>query len=84
MFLNKNQKRAVLSVLKKAEDEDALILRVYNPSETATIEDNIAFNESVTSWREVSMDERIRDTNIEMQSFGSMKPCQARSFQIKL
>nr|WP_231896677.1 glycosyl hydrolase-related protein [Vibrio mediterranei] len=84
MFLNKNQKGAVLSVLKKAEDEDALILRVYNPSETATIEDNIAFNESVTSWREVSMDERIRDTNIEMQSFGSMKPCQARSFQIKL
>jgi mannosylglycerate hydrolase len=71
-------------VLKKAEDEDALILRVYNPSETATIEDNIAFNESVTSWREVSMDERIRDTNIEMQSFGSLKPCQARSFQIKL
>jgi mannosylglycerate hydrolase len=84
LFLNKNQKGAVLSVLKKAEDEDALILRVYNPSETATIEDNIAFNESVTSWREVSMDERIRDTNIEMQSFGSLKPCQARSFQIKL
>lgn len=83
-LLNKSQKGAVLSVLKKAEDEDALILRVYNPSETSVVEDNIAFNESVTSWREVSMDERIRDTNVEMQSFGSLKPCQARSFQVKL
>lgn len=82
-LLNKGKKGAVLSVLKKAEDDDALILRVYNPAETGSIEGHIDFTQPVTSWREVSLDERVRETNVAMQSFGELKPCQARSFQIK-
>jgi mannosylglycerate hydrolase len=82
-LLNKGKKGAVLSVLKKAEDDNALILRVYNPAETGSIEDHIDFAQPVTSWREVSLDERVRETNVAMQSFGELKPCQARSFQIK-
>ncbi|USD63311.1 mannosylglycerate hydrolase [Vibrio sp. SCSIO 43140] len=82
-LLNKGKKGAVLSVLKKAEDDNALILRVYNPAETGSIEDHIDFAQPVTSWREVSLDERARETNVALQSFGELKPCQARSFQIK-
>ncbi|MGR5093895.1 mannosylglycerate hydrolase [Vibrio maritimus] len=82
-LLNKGKKGTVLSALKKAEDDDALILRVYNPAETCSIEDHINFTQPVTSWREVSLDERVRETNVAMQSFGELKPCQARSFQIK-
>ena len=73
----------MLSVLKKAEDEDALILRVYNPAELGEVEDKVQFTQSVASWLETSMDERVRDTQVEAQTFGTLKACQAKSFQVK-
>jgi mannosylglycerate hydrolase len=82
-LLNKAQKGAVLSVLKKAEDADALVLRVYNPAEQGSVEDSIEFTQAVTAWNEVSMDERLLDTEVEAQTFGSLKACQAKSFQVK-
>ncbi|MCG9630016.1 mannosylglycerate hydrolase [Vibrio sp. Isolate30] len=82
-LLNKEQKGAVLSVLKKAEDEDALILRVYNPAEFGEVADKIQFTQPVTSWLETSMDEQVRDTHVETQTFGTLKACQAKSFQVK-
>jgi mannosylglycerate hydrolase len=82
-LLNKSQSGAVLSVLKKAEDDDALILRVYNPAESQVINDTIEFNQPTNSWDETSLDERLRHSQIKANTFGELKPCQAKSFQVK-
>ncbi|WP_372385029.1 mannosylglycerate hydrolase [Vibrio sp. BS-M-Sm-2] len=87
-LLSKQQSGAVLSVLKKAEDEDALIMRVYNPAETGSVSDSISFNQAVSSWKETSMDERVREGDLATEtfgelSFGELASCQAKTFQIK-
>ncbi|MEZ9722787.1 mannosylglycerate hydrolase [Vibrio splendidus] len=92
-LLSKQQSGAVLSVLKKAEDEDALIMRVYNPAETGSVSDSISFTQAVSSWKETSMDERVREGNVATEafgdlsfsdlSFGELASCQAKTFQIK-
>ncbi|MEZ9448323.1 mannosylglycerate hydrolase [Vibrio splendidus] len=87
-LLSKQQSGAVLSVLKKAEDEDALIMRVYNPAETGSVSDSISFTQTVSSWKETSMDERVREGDLETEtfgdlSFGELASCQAKTFQIK-
>ncbi len=82
-LLEKEQKGAVLSVLKKAEDDDALIIRVYNPAEQGTIEDSVKFAKPVTAWIEVGMDERELDTKASSESFGELKSCAAKSFKVK-
>ncbi|MEF1307149.1 glycosyl hydrolase-related protein, partial [Vibrio owensii] len=74
---------AVLSVLKKAEDEDALILRVYNPSESEVINDTVTFASEVTSWKETQLDEKVLPNEVDTASFGTLKPCQVKSFQVK-
>ncbi|MEZ8286255.1 alpha-mannosidase [Vibrio splendidus] len=92
-LLSKQPAGAVLSVLKKAEDEDALIMRVYNPAETGSVSDSISFTQAVSSWKETSMDERVREGNLATEafgdlsfgelSFGELASCQAKTFQIK-
>ncbi|CAH7300052.1 alpha-mannosidase [Vibrio chagasii] len=82
-LLSKQQAGAVLSVLKKAEDEDALIMRVYNPSETGSVSDSISFTQAVSSWKETSMDERVLEGDVASEEFGKIAPCQAKTFQIK-
>ncbi|MCK8085866.1 mannosylglycerate hydrolase [Vibrio sp. 1CM8B] len=87
-LLSKQQSGAVLSVLKKAEDEDALIMRVYNPAETGSVSDSIFFTQVVSSWKETSMDERVREGDLATEtfgdlSFGELASCQAKTFQIK-
>lgn len=82
-LLSKSQQGAVLSVLKKAEDEDALILRVYNPAESGEIEDCVSFTRPVRSWRETGLDEQVKEGEVEMQSFATLQACQAKSFQVK-
>ncbi|WP_122047508.1 mannosylglycerate hydrolase [Vibrio atlanticus] len=92
-LLSKQQAGAVLSVLKKAEDEDALIMRVYNPAETGSVSDSISFTQTVSSWKETSMDERVREGDVATEtfgelsfgdlSFGELASCQAKTFQIK-
>ncbi|MEZ9205490.1 mannosylglycerate hydrolase [Vibrio splendidus] len=87
-LLSKQQSGAVLSVLKKAEDEDALIMRVYNPAETGSVSDSISFTQAVSSWKETSMDERVREGDVATEtfgelSFGELASCQAKTFQIK-
>ncbi|MEZ8398944.1 mannosylglycerate hydrolase [Vibrio splendidus] len=92
-LLSKPQSGAVLSVLKKAEDEDALIMRVYNPAETGSVSDSISFTQNVSSWKETSMDERVREGDVAIEtfsdlsfgdlSFGELASCQAKTFQIK-
>ncbi|MEZ8205309.1 mannosylglycerate hydrolase [Vibrio splendidus] len=92
-LLSKQQSGAALSVLKKAEDEDALIMRVYNPAETGSVSDSISFTQAVSSWKETSMDERVREGDVATEtfgelsfgdlSFGELASCQAKTFQIK-
>ncbi|MBE8565593.1 mannosylglycerate hydrolase [Vibrio sp. OPT20] len=82
-LLSKQQAGAVLSVLKKAEDEDALIMRVYNPAETGSVSDSISFTQTVSSWKETSMDERVREGDVATETFGQLASCQAKTFQIK-
>ncbi|OQQ06921.1 alpha-mannosidase [Vibrio splendidus] len=82
-LLSKQQSGAVLSVLKKAEDEDALIMRVYNPAETGSVSDSISFTQNVSSWKETSMDERVREGDVATETFGDLASCQAKTFQIK-
>jgi len=75
----------VLSVLKKAEDEDALIIRVYNPSETETVKGDIEFTTPVTEWLETLMDETPKPGAVaqKSQGFGALGPCQAKTFRVK-
>ena len=75
----------VLSVLKKAEDEDALIIRVYNPSETETVKGDIEFTTPLTEWLETLMDETPKPGAVaqKSQDFGALGPCQAKTFRIK-
>ncbi|MFA0096658.1 mannosylglycerate hydrolase [Vibrio splendidus] len=82
-LLSKQQSGAVLSVLKKAEDEDALIMRVYNPAETGSVSDSISFTQTVSSWKETSMDERVREGDVATEDFGQLASCQAKTFQVK-
>ncbi|MGF1745750.1 mannosylglycerate hydrolase [Vibrio minamisatsumaniensis] len=87
-LLSKQQLGAVLSVLKKSEDADALIMRVYNPAETGSVSDSISFTQTVSSWKETSMDERVREGDVATEafgdlSFGELASCQAKTFQIK-
>ncbi|MEK6215495.1 MAG: glycosyl hydrolase-related protein, partial [Vibrio fluvialis] len=83
-LLSKDQRGAVLSVLKKAEDENALILRVYNPSESAVVEDAVHIHGGVTSWQAVSLDEKAISNDVDAESFGVLKPCQVKSFRFTL
>ncbi|WP_166371644.1 mannosylglycerate hydrolase [Psychromonas sp. SA13A] len=80
-----NKNGLVLSVLKKAEDEDALIIRVYNPSETETVKGDIEFTTPVTEWLETLMDETPKPGVVAQQSqdFGDLGPCQAKTFRVK-
>ncbi|OED50780.1 hypothetical protein ACH42_00655 [Endozoicomonas sp. (ex Bugula neritina AB1)] len=51
---------SVLSAVKKAENEDVIIVRLYNDSETDKIvADPIQFTKPVTEWTEVRMDETL-------------------------
>jgi mannosylglycerate hydrolase len=84
-LLSTEKSGLVLSVLKKAEDEDALIMRVYNPSETATAAGKVEFTTPVTEWVETFLDEKPR-TNVAalpVQDFGTLAPCQAKTFRVK-
>ncbi len=83
-LLSKSKQGAVISALKKAEDSDALILRVYNPAETGTIDDSVDFSTNVTDWAETTLDEKVRNRDAASQTFGTLKPCQAKSFKVEL
>ncbi len=83
-LLSKSQSGAVLSVLKKAEDTEALIMRVYNPAEQGEIEDKVQCNLAIKDWAEASMDEQIRNRDNKPQHFGTLKACQAKSFLVEL
>ncbi|OMQ22445.1 mannosylglycerate hydrolase [Serratia oryzae] len=72
----------VLSVLKKAEDAEALIIRVYNPSEQVTIGGQLTLEQPPQAWLETGMDEQpLAQQNAVNGDFGQLAPCQSKTFR---
>jgi mannosylglycerate hydrolase len=84
-LLSTEKSGVVLSVLKKAEDQDALIIRTYNPSETSAIFGVVNFTVPVTQWVETLLDETPRENvdALPLQDFGTFAPCQVKTFFVK-
>ncbi len=72
----------VLSTLKKAEDRDELILRLFNPSAFSACDTTVSMNPTVKRWRETDMNERIMDGCEEEGIVGAFRPGQSRTFSI--
>ncbi|WP_213320001.1 mannosylglycerate hydrolase [Enterobacter hormaechei] len=75
----------VLSVLKKAEDRDEMILRLYNPAETRSGDVALSVNREVQACCETDMNEVRKAQGEEGSAItGSFRPCQSRTFSIKI
>ncbi|HAS1562723.1 mannosylglycerate hydrolase [Enterobacter asburiae] len=72
----------VLSTLKKAEDRDELIIRLFNPSASSVCDTTLSMNPTVKRWRETDMNERIMDRSEEKGIVGAFRPGQSRTFSI--
>lgn len=70
-----------LSALKKSEDEEALILRLFNPSATTRCEAVVMFNQAA-EITEVGMDEqrRIKEETVP----GRLRPGQSQTWRVTL
>lgn len=55
-----------LSAMKKAEDSEALVLRLFNPSDSETCETRVTFNERQLQGIETGMDEHPLPQGCEM------------------
>ena len=75
----------VLSALKKAEDRDEMILRLYNPAETRSGDVALSVNREVQACCETDMNEVRKAQGEEGSAItGSFRPCQSRTFSIKI
>ena len=74
----------VLSTLKKAEDRDELILRLFNPSESSACDATLSVDPTVKRYCETDMNERIIDNREEEGIVGAFRPGQSRTFSILL
>ena len=74
-----------LSALKKAEDRDEIILRLFNPSDSQCSEAAVSFSRDVMQCRETGMDEIPFPEQVSAQSItGVFHPGQSRTFSLKL
>lgn len=75
----------LLSALKKAEDRDEMILRLYNPSGTRSCDVALSVNREVQACCETDMNEVCKAQGEEGSAItGSFRPCQSRTFSIKI
>ncbi|VEN38251.1 unnamed protein product [Callosobruchus maculatus] len=75
----------VLSALKKAEDRDEMILRLYNPSETRSRDVAITVNRAVKACGETDMNERFTAAGEGGAGIsGPFRPGQSRTFSLKI
>lgn len=74
----------VLSTLKKAEDRDELIIRLFNPSESSACDATLSVGPTVKRCCETDMNERIIDNREEEGIVGAFRPGQSRTFSILL
>lgn len=74
-----------LSALKKAEDRDEIILRLFNPSDRVSCDAAVSLNHSVMRCRETGMDEIPTGEQSETNGInGVFRPGQSRTFSLKL
>ena len=74
----------LLSTLKKAEDRDELILRLYNPSSSSSNDAVLSLGPSVKRCCETDMNEQITTGGDGQGIVGAFKPGQSRTFSILL
>ncbi|MBM1020524.1 mannosylglycerate hydrolase [Enterobacter sp. A11] len=70
----------VLSALKKAEDRDELILRLFNPSAFSACDTTLSVNPTVKRCCETDMNERITGREKEQGIVGAFRPGESRTF----
>lgn len=74
----------VLSALKKAEDRDELILRLFNPSQSSACDATLSMNPTVKRCCETDMNERLMDHSEDEGMVGAFRPGQSRTFSLLL
>ncbi|MHA0864495.1 mannosylglycerate hydrolase [Enterobacter wuhouensis] len=72
----------VLSAIKKAEERDELILRLFNPSITSVNDAQLAINQSVRRCCETDMNEHIKTGENVQGMMCAFKPGASRTFSI--
>jgi mannosylglycerate hydrolase len=73
----------MLSALKKAEDRDELIMRIFNPDEQHCGEGMVACTLPVVGWMETGMDENpLQQQSERAGHFARLQPCQSRTFSL--
>ncbi|POP42882.1 alpha-mannosidase [Superficieibacter electus] len=74
-----------LSVLKKAEDRDELIIRLFNPSDSDNAETMLMFNRQTKCCHETTMDEHwLEQGEVVTDTPVILKPGQSRTWSIAL
>lgn len=74
-----------LSALKKAEDRDEIILRLFNPSDSLCGDAAVSFSRSVAHCCETGMDEVPKGEPLDTSGItGVFQPGQSRTFSVKL
>ncbi|MGL4725358.1 MAG: mannosylglycerate hydrolase [Scandinavium sp.] len=74
-----------LSAMKKAEDSEALVLRLFNPSDSEACETRVAFNERQLQGIETGMDEHPLPQGCDMADKPvAFAPSQSRSWRFEL
>ncbi|EKS6938909.1 mannosylglycerate hydrolase [Enterobacter roggenkampii] len=74
----------VLSAIKKAEDRDELILRLFNPSQFSACDATLSVNPAVKRCCETDMNERLMDHGEDEGIVGAFRPGQSRTFGLLL
>ena len=68
---------SVLSAVKKAEREEALLIRIYNPNINKDIQDSLIFDKSIKNIYETNLNEdKVNDLN---NADIILKPCQVKT-----
>lgn len=74
----------VMSAIKKAEDRDALILRLFNPSESVSCDASLSWNQALKGCCETDLKEQVLAGRGEEKGItGLFRPGQSRTFSLK-
>ena len=88
IFSSENR-NCILSTVKKAEKENALIIRVYNPDDKKSTDFDIIYHDDIKNTSLVKFDEETVMDNVEFSFDGNkiniseVKTCQALSIRIE-
>ena len=78
---------AVLSVVKKSENDEYITVRIFNPYRDRSVDETITFNIDIVEAYESNMNEKISKV-LEIAEniiiITDIKPCQARTILIKI